>query len=58
MASKKTRTVTELASTSRPAAKAPHVDDSIDTEECCACFGQYSDDIGTGTEWLECACDH
>ena len=25
------------------------------TEECCACFGQYSDDIGTGREWLECA---
>ena len=26
------------------------------SEECCACFGLYSDDIGTGREWLECAC--
>ena len=37
-------------------AKTPRLDESIDTEECCACFGQYSDDIGTGREWLECAC--
>ena len=64
--SKRKRAVTrstassELASmsvtTTRPPAKAPCVSDDIDTEECCACFGQYSDDIGTGREWLECAC--
>ena len=40
-----------------PKLKAPRlVDEDIDTEECCACFGHYSDDIGTGREWLECAC--
>ena len=37
-------------------AKTPRLDESIDTEECCACFGQYSDDIVTGREWLECVC--
>ena len=42
--------------TTRPPAKAPRVSDDIDTEECCACFGQYSDDIESGREWLECAC--
>ena len=42
--------------TTKPKAKTPRLDESIDTEECCACFGQYSDDIGTGREWLECAC--
>ena len=42
--------------TTKPMAKTPRLDESIDTEECCACFGQYSDDIGTGREWLECAC--
>ena len=42
--------------TTKPKAKTPCLDESIDTEECCACFGQYSDDIGTGREWLDCAC--
>ena len=42
--------------TTKPKAKTPRLNESIDTEECCACFGQYSDDIGTGREWLECAC--
>ena len=40
-----------------PKSKAPRlIDEDIDTEECCACFGQYADDVGTGREWLECAC--
>ena len=28
----------------------------INTDECCACFGLYSEDFGTGQEWLQCAC--
>ena len=45
-----------ISLTTKPKAKTPRFDESIDTEECCACFGQYCDDIGTGREWLECAC--
>lgn len=42
---------------SEPKSKAPRLnDDSINTDECCACFGLYTDDIGTGREWLECTC--
>ena len=42
---------------SEPKPKAPRLDeDSINTEECCACFGLYIEDIGTGREWMECAC--
>jgi len=31
-------------------------DDEIDVNRCCVCFGIYSDDAGTGREWLECRC--
>ena len=39
-----------IADHDEPKSKAPCLD--IDTEECCACFGHYCDDIGTGREWL------
>ena len=32
------------------------VDDEIDVNRCCVCFGMYADDAGTGREWLECRC--
>ena len=55
VSSRKKRAATSVSSqstslTTKPKAKTPRLD------ECCACFGQYSDDIGTGREWLECAC--
>ena len=28
----------------------------INPNQCCACFGLYKDDIGTGLEWLQCSC--
>ena len=31
-------------------------DDEIDVNRCCACFGMYADDAGTGREWLQCQC--
>lgn len=31
-------------------------EETMKTEECCACSGLYSDDVGTGRDWLECAC--
>ena len=38
--------------------KAPKLSalDHIDPNTCCACFGLYEDDIGTGCEWLQCSC--
>ena len=61
VSSRKKRAATSVSSqstslTTKPMAKTPRLDESIDTEECCDCFSQYSDDIGTGREWLECAC--
>ncbi len=32
------------------------LNESFDTEHCCACLGSYEDDVGTGREWLECGC--
>ena len=50
-------TGTSPTAESEPKPKAPRlIEDSINTDECCACFGLYTDDIGTGREWLECAC--
>lgn len=41
----------------KPKVLGPHlIDDDINIEICCVCFGQYSDDIGTKKEWLECTC--
>ena len=40
-----------------PRSKTPKViDDSIDFDRCCACFGLYADDAGTDREWIECSC--
>ena len=38
--------------------KAPKLSalDYIDPNQCCACFGLYEDDVGTGCEWLQCCC--
>ena len=50
-------TGTSPTAESEPKPKAPRlIEDSINTDECYACFGLYTDDIGTGREWLECAC--
>ena len=32
------------------------IDDSIDFDRCCACFGLYAEDAGTDREWIECSC--
>ena len=29
---------------------------AIDSNTCCACFGNYEDDFGTGRERLQCCC--
>ena len=51
-------TGTSPTAESEPKPKAPRlIEDSINIDEYCACFGLYTDDIGTGREWLECACD-
>ena len=42
-----------------PALKKSRVDDSsdqINDNQCCVCFGTFYEDIGTGREWVECAC--
>lgn len=33
-----------------------NVDDSINADLCCVCFGSYQEDVGTGREWLQCSC--
>ena len=32
------------------------LNDTIDGNTCCACFGNYEDDFRTGREWLQCCC--
>ena len=32
-----------------------NVDDSINADLCCVCFGSHQD-MGTGREWLQCSC--
>ena len=32
------------------------IQSNIDSNTCCACFGDYADDTGTGREWLQCQC--
>ena len=50
-------TGTSSTAKSEPKPKAPRlIEDSINTDGYCACFGLYTDGIGTGREWLECAC--
>jgi len=42
-----------------PPLKKSRVDDSsdqINDNQCCVCFGTFYEDIGTGREWVECAC--
>ena len=33
-----------------------NVDDFINADLCCVCFGSYQEDVGTGREWLQCSC--
>ena len=28
----------------------------INPNQCCACFGLFEDDVGMGSEWLQCSC--
>ena len=32
------------------------VDEEIDSNRCCVCFGLYEDNAGTERTWLECCC--
>ena len=32
------------------------MDESINTEVCCVCFGTYLEDVDTDRQWLECNC--
>lgn len=32
------------------------LDEMVDDNLCCVCFGSYDEDIGTGREWVECSC--
>ena len=36
----------------------PPGDENIDSNVCCACFGNYEDDVleGSGAVWISCAC--
>ena len=34
-----------------------NVDDEIDDDRCCTCFGVFSDDEGTAREWVMCSCN-
>ena len=33
-----------------------NVDDKINADRCCICFGSCADDAGTAREWLKCHC--
>ena len=46
------------SSHTQPNAKRSKCDanEEIDVNRCCACFGLYADDAGTGREWLQCRC--
>ena len=33
-----------------------NVDESINGNLCCVCFGSYQEGVGTGREWLQCSC--
>ena len=39
----------------RPKAPKLSSPEHINPNQCCACFGLYEDDIGTGVEWLQCS---
>ena len=32
------------------------MDENINTEVCCVCYGTYQEDVDTGRQWLECSC--
>lgn len=32
------------------------LEEDIDSNRCCACFGFFEDDDGTGQDWLQCSC--
>ena len=32
------------------------MEESIDTDKCCACFGVYDDDLDTDCDWVQCSC--
>ena len=33
-----------------------NLDETINADLCCVCFGSYQEDIGTGREWVQCRC--
>ena len=32
------------------------MDENINAEVCCVCYGIYLEDVDTGRQWLECSC--
>ena len=38
--------------------KAPRLSspEHINPNQCCTCFGLFEDDVGIGSEWLQCSC--
>ena len=34
-----------------------NIDNEIDNNRCCTCFGTYSEDTGTNREWVMCCCN-
>ena len=33
-----------------------YMDENINTDVCCMCYGSYLEDVDTGRQWLECSC--
>jgi len=49
-------TTTCLGASRKSKKSTESVDDEIDVNRCCVCFGTFTDDVGTGREWLQCKC--
>ena len=54
----KKRQACPVAATPRPKRTKlkENVDNSINADLCCVCFGSYQEDVGTGREWLQWSC--
>ena len=47
----------DISSASRPKRNKDNIDDEIDINRCCTCFGTYVDDAGTDRQWVMCSCN-
>ena len=48
------RTTTEIRSTRKK--QKIDLDESIESDLCCVCFGSYDDDLDTTRHWVQCQC--